>query len=701
MRKYLTPSIIAWLVVLILIGNLGSGPALAIEGEIPEDFYPVLTTYRLINEKYLESEKINKKELIKGAIDGMTEVIPEGLKEGFIKDKLRELNGQEITGDKLQPTEALKPAVEIYQRILDEISQKETLEKTEFVKGGMSGMLDVSGDDYSAVLTTEEYKELRRKKGKYVGLGMELERGKGPAKILDTYPDTPTSRSPIGPGDLILKIDGKPTDGMSFKEITEFLTGEKKTEVELTVKHQNGEREDVTLARKEIKIPPVEYELLPESGIALFDINTFTSETNRELKNYLEEMEERFLKPERPEDQDTEKEISELYGLLGNAHTEDENYKKALQYYNYARETLEKGRIKSSLLLARTYDNIGSIYQKKEEYDKAIKYHEKALETYRELESKENIETGKTYGNIGNAYSGKGNYEKAMESYRQAAKILEGGPESEKVFLAQVYSDLGVALENAERIEKAITRQEQAVKMFEEVSGSYPDALARIYNGLASAYREKGDVDKTMDYYQKRGEVKRMDSEKESRVNLNSYGNLTGHGTEGAKRRPLEDHKKEIMALQGFQGIIIDLRNNLGGSVDSTVSAMSEFIDSGIVGRSSNADGTMKKYESLGNEVPDFPLAVLINSETASAAELFAVTIKEREVGILVGRKSYGKQSVQTVFKIGNGFWVRLTTGKYYKPSGDNIPSDGLKPDLSSPKLQEDIPLAKEWILKN
>ncbi|MCF7876221.1 tetratricopeptide repeat protein [Candidatus Bipolaricaulota bacterium] len=702
MSKYLKSLTVLGLITLILVGGIGSTPITAddgkIPGDIPEVFTSVLITYKLINEEYREPEEIDNKKLVRGAIKGMLESLPDEVAGAFTKNKLQELTSQEISQEKFQPVEDLKPAVEIYQDVLDETRQKETLEKKQLIKEAISGMLDALGDNHSAVYTREEYKEYTR--GQYIGLGMELERAKGQARILATYPDTPASRSSIRPGDLLLKIDGKSINGMSSKNINSALTGEKGTKLELTIKHQNGEQEVITLIRRKLNILPVEYELLPERKIALFDINQFLSATPRKLKGYLKKMERKFLKPNQEEQQNDLKEMGKIYGLLGNAYSDEGKYEKAMKYYGYAREFFEKNEVKAPVFLAQTYDNLGSAYQKEEELGKAIKYHEKALEAYREFNAGKNHQIAKTHGNIGNAYFRKGNFGKAIESSMQSVKILEEGPESEQVFLAQAYSDLGVALKNAGKIDKAIKRQKQAMEIFEEVSGRYPDALVRVYGALASAYREKGKVDKTMNYYKKQSKAKRETPDKKSQVNLHPYGNLAGgYDTKGSTKKALEDYKKQIMSLQGFQGIIIDLRNNPGGMTSTAISALSEFVDRGLVTQFSRGSSKKMEYESLGNSVPDFPLAVLINGGTASAAELFAASIKDREKGVLVGRSSSGKSSVQTIYKISNGFfWVKLTTGEYYTPSGDKVLSNGLKPDLSSPEHQEDIPLAIEWI---
>ena len=112
-------------------------------------------------------------------------------------------------------------------------------------------------------------------------------------------------------------------------------------------------------------------------------------------------------------------------------------------------------------------------------------------------------------------------------------------------------------------------------------------------------------------------------------------------------------------------------------------------------------DGEIAVHEAMGDAFPNFPLAVLINNRTASGAEVFAGTIQDRERGILVGRRSYGKLYGQTIYKLSDGFYVALTVREFLAPSGEELSKKGLEPDLSSPDYREDIPLSIEWILEN
>jgi len=700
MRIPLKSLILPWLLALTLIVNLGPAPASAENSGVVEDFRPVLQTYRIVNEEYLKQENIDKGKLVKGAIDGMLEVLP----DGFDGKGRREIEVEEFSWNGLQPKEALQPTMELYQKLLDETREEEYPGKKDLLKAAISGMLEVTGDSYARVYTEEEFQELRRslENGVFVGFGLELKKAEGPPRVLGIHSDSPASRSSIRTGDLFLRIDGKSTERMSCERVIDLLSGEKGEKTSLRIEHRNGEREKITLVRSEFEVTPLESELLPGSNIALLDINLFSSATHRELESFLKNIKERFLEPRVEDELNNQGELGKYYCLLGTAHAKNEGYEKALKYYKYAKEIFEKEEIEVPVSLARTYDNLGSVYQKEEKFTEAIEYHEKALASYRDLSNEKVAEIAKTYGNIGTTHFESGKNSKAKEYYGQAAELLEGVSGSERVYLAQVYSDLGVVLENQGKIDESIELQENALGILEEAPQESPAAFANIYGRLASAHREKGEIEQTMDYYEKRSRARREASDAEARSDLSSYGNLKWkHGTEEDKIKSVEEYEKQIMALQGFSGIIVDLRNNSGGSQSSAISSLMEFFEEGPVAKSLRWDGEISVYEAMGDAFPNFPSVVLINNRTASASEVFAVAIQDRERGVLVGRRSYGKPYGQTIYKMSDGFYVELTVREFLAPSGKEFPKEGLEPDLSSPDYPEDIPLAIEWILEN
>ncbi len=147
------------------------------------------------------------------------------------------------------------------------------------------------------------------------------------------------------------------------------------------------------------------------------------------------------------------------------------------------------------------------------------------------------------------------------------------------------------------------------------------------------------------------------------------------------------DVKKAIEKLEGkhkLRGLVFDLRMNPGGLLDQAVEVSSLFIDDGVVvstiGR--NPDQKEVKYAKKGNARKDFPVAVLVNSSTASAAEIVAGALQDHNRAIIMGQPTFGKGSVQTVIELGQDLGLKLTIARYYTPSGRSIQEKGVQPDI-------------------
>ena len=136
---------------------------------------------------------------------------------------------------------------------------------------------------------------------------------------------------------------------------------------------------------------------------------------------------------------------------------------------------------------------------------------------------------------------------------------------------------------------------------------------------------------------------------------------------------------------KGMDSLIFDLRNNPGGLLISSVETASKFLPTGDLivftrGRYNQHD---LEYRSTGkSNYKDIPLIVLVNGGSASASEIVAGAIQDNKRGIIVGTKSFGKGSVQTVIPLRDGSALRLTTAKYYTPSGRTINEEGIIPDV-------------------
>ncbi|MFC1623795.1 S41 family peptidase [Candidatus Omnitrophota bacterium] len=147
------------------------------------------------------------------------------------------------------------------------------------------------------------------------------------------------------------------------------------------------------------------------------------------------------------------------------------------------------------------------------------------------------------------------------------------------------------------------------------------------------------------------------------------------------------DLQKALMDLEekGMKGLILDLRNNPGGLLDAAVEVSGRFLEKGkpvvsIKGRSLEENFVFKSDNK--NKHLDYPMVVLINGGSASASEIVAGAIQDYKRGLLLGTKSFGKGSVQTVVPLQDGSAVRLTTSKYFTPNERSIHGEGIVPDI-------------------
>jgi len=145
-----------------------------------------------------------------------------------------------------------------------------------------------------------------------------------------------------------------------------------------------------------------------------------------------------------------------------------------------------------------------------------------------------------------------------------------------------------------------------------------------------------------------------------------------------------------------FKGLILDLRNDPGGLLEQAVRVSDEFLQSGLIvyteGRSRSQN--MRFYARAGQEgkMATIPLVVLINEGSASASEIVAGALKDQKRALILGTKSFGKGSVQTIIPLEDGSALRLTTALYFTPSGVTINDKGIQPDV----VVEDKPLATD-----
>ncbi|MDO8644331.1 MAG: S41 family peptidase [bacterium] len=130
-------------------------------------------------------------------------------------------------------------------------------------------------------------------------------------------------------------------------------------------------------------------------------------------------------------------------------------------------------------------------------------------------------------------------------------------------------------------------------------------------------------------------------------------------------------------------GLVLDLRNNPGGLLEEAVGVSDTFLDKGVIVTTSNRTEEIDKREAVAEGTfPNVPLVVLVNGGSASASEIVAGALQDNGRALIMGTKTFGKGSVQTVYDLGDGSALKLTVAKYFTPSGRSIQADGISPDI-------------------
>ena len=142
--------------------------------------------------------------------------------------------------------------------------------------------------------------------------------------------------------------------------------------------------------------------------------------------------------------------------------------------------------------------------------------------------------------------------------------------------------------------------------------------------------------------------------------------------------------KLETENKGALRGMILDLRNNPGGVLNAAVGVSDAFLDKGLIVYTEGRveDSRMRKSAVPGDLIKGAPMVVLINGGSASASEIVAGALQDHRRAVIMGTKSFGKGSVQTIVPISNGAALKITTARYYTPNGRSIQASGIEPDI-------------------
>lgn len=133
---------------------------------------------------------------------------------------------------------------------------------------------------------------------------------------------------------------------------------------------------------------------------------------------------------------------------------------------------------------------------------------------------------------------------------------------------------------------------------------------------------------------------------------------------------------------EGMKGLVVDLRDNPGGLLNSVCDVLNEILSEGLIVYTEDKYGNRSEERCEGKHPLDIPLAVLVNESSASASEIFAGAVQDYGIGTIVGTTTYGKGVVQSIRTLTDGSAVKLTVSNYYTPKGNSIHKVGIKPDV-------------------
>lgn len=200
--------------------------------------------------------------------------------------------------------------------------------------------------------------------------------------------------------------------------------------------------------------------------------------------------------------------------------------------------------------------------------------------------------------------------------------------------------------------------------------------------------------EKPFDVVLKREEIKIQSIKSDIKAKDIAYVRISSFSEEADKTIEKEIAKMQKKTNNGIKGVILDVRNNPGGLLDQAVAISDLFLNEGeiVSTRARNEEDTLKYNATEGDIVNGLPIVVMINDGSASASEIVAGALQDHKRAVILGEKSFGKGSVQSVIPFGKYGAIRLTTARYYTPSGRSIQAKGIEPDVEvKPAKVEEI----------
>lgn len=312
------------------------------------------------------------------------------------------------------------------------------------------------------------------------------------------------------------------------------------------------------------------------------------------------------------------------------------------------------------------------------------------------------------FANLGDPYTQyytKEEFSKLMESidgrYKGIGVLVQASKEG-LIKVVQVFDDspakeagmkAGDYITKVEGEEFTADQMEEAVAL---MKGDEDTTVNITIKRISDDKPEGEDIDLKVDRRDVRVDtvdesIKEVDGKKIGYIHIKSFDDVTK-----------EDFEKSYKKLKngGIEGLVLDLRNNPGGSLDVCLDIADKFLDEGIIVTTKDKKGNVVTEESDA-EKDDIPMTVLVNENSASASEILSGALKDRKRAKVIGQKTFGKGIVQKLFPLNDGSGAKITISEYHTPSGAKINKVGVSPDIEATNDNPDLEIKEENLDKD
>ena len=312
------------------------------------------------------------------------------------------------------------------------------------------------------------------------------------------------------------------------------------------------------------------------------------------------------------------------------------------------------------------------------------------------------------FANLGDPYTQyytKEEFRKLMESidgrYKGIGVLVQASKEG-LIKVVQVFDDspakeagmkAGDYITKVEGKEFTADQMEEAVAL---MKGDEDTAVNITIKRISDDKPEGEDIDLKVDRRDVRVDtvdesIKEVDGKKIGYIHIKSFDDVTK-----------EDFEKSYKKLKdgGIEGLVLDLRNNPGGSLDVCLDIADKFLDEGTIVTTKDKKGNVVTEESDA-EMDDIPMTVLVNENSASASEILSGALKDRKRAKVIGQKTFGKGIVQKLFPLNDGSGAKITISEYHTPSGAKINKVGVSPDIEATNDNPGLEIKEENLDKD